>query len=424
MPRQGNNIESSVITQWRKVVGEWVKKGEVLLEIETDKAVMEIESPADGILLETFAKAGDDVPVMSNIGVIGAQGEDVTGFRPAGAQPSAAVPSSTPPSPLPIHQENGRMMVSPRARNLAAQRGLDLDGLTGTGPEGRIIERDVLGALESKPLTTRAARDLPDSSIPANGTGLGGRITLSDLSTVPTQPTSTNDDAPTLIPLSNIRKITAQRMRQSLQNSAQLTLNASADARALLALRKRFKGSPESLGLREVTLNDLILFAVSRVLPQYPDLNATLNENTLLQYQQVHLGFAVDTPRGLLVPVIRRADTLTLKVLSTEAKRLAELATQGRATAEILNGGTFTVSNLGGFGIETFTPVINPPQVAILGVGNVNLKPVEVDGEVEFIPHMALSLTIDHQVIDGAPGARFLQVLSTAIASIDLLLVV
>jgi pyruvate dehydrogenase E2 component (dihydrolipoamide acetyltransferase) len=227
-----------------------------------------------------------------------------------------------------------------------------------------------------------------------------------------------------VFPLKGTRKVIATRMLESLQTTAQLTLNASADARALLAYRQRLKGSAEGLGLQKVTINDLILFAVSRVLLQHLDLNTLFAENTISRYKNVHLGFAVDTPRGLLVPVIRQAQALSLKQISETSKRLATACLEGAISPDDLKGGTFTVSNMGNFGIESFTPLLNPPQVAILGVGNINLKPVEVEGEVQFIPHLGLSLTINHQVVDGAPGARFLQTLSLGLAQIELLLAV
>ncbi|MEZ4556107.1 MAG: dihydrolipoamide acetyltransferase family protein [Caldilineaceae bacterium] len=225
------------------------------------------------------------------------------------------------------------------------------------------------------------------------------------------------------MPVKGVRKVIAQRMLASLQTTAQLTLNATADARAMQALRARFKASDETLGLRSVTLNDLVLLATARALRTHPALNALFEDETIKQYGAVHLGVAVDTPRGLLVPVIRNADSLSLKQLADEAKRLAVAAQEGKATMDDLNGGTFTVTNLGAFGVESFTPVLNPPQVAILGVGNINLKPVPgADGDVEFVPHIGLSLTINHQVVDGAPAARFLQTLARYLADVDLLL--
>jgi len=227
-----------------------------------------------------------------------------------------------------------------------------------------------------------------------------------------------------VLPLKGVRRVIAERMLASLQNTAQLTLNAVADARALLAYRQRLKASPEELGLRAITLNDLVLFVVARVLPRHTGLNALFAGEAVTRHKRVHLGFAVDTPRGLMVPVLRDAHSLSLSQLSQEAKRLAAACLENRATPDELNGGTFTVSNLGAFGVESFTPVLNPPQVAILGVGNVNLRAVEMEGTVQHIPHLGLSLTINHQVVDGAPGALFLQAVSQALAQLELMLAV
>jgi pyruvate dehydrogenase E2 component (dihydrolipoamide acetyltransferase) len=210
----------------------------------------------------------------------------------------------------------------------------------------------------------------------------------------------------------------------SLQSTAQLTLSASADARAILAYRKRLKHSNDDLGLNRITINDLILFVVSRTLVRFPRLNALFDGDSIYEYGAVHLGVAVDTPRGLIVPVIREADTLSLGQISAESRRLSEACLEGKITPDELQGGTFTVTNLGVLGIESFTPILNPPQVGILGVGNVNLKPVEVDGDVAFIPHISLSLTINHQVVDGAPAARFLEALTAGIADVELLLAI
>jgi pyruvate dehydrogenase E2 component (dihydrolipoamide acetyltransferase) len=225
-----------------------------------------------------------------------------------------------------------------------------------------------------------------------------------------------------VIPVRGVRKVIAERMLQSLQTTAQLSLNAAADARVLQALRARFKASPEAMGLRGVTLNDLLLWAVARTLPAHPALNALFVGGEIHQHRHVQLGIAVDTPRGLMVPVVRQAEQLTLRQLSVEAKRLASACLESKITPDELVGGTFTVTNLGALGIESFTPVLNAPQVAILGVASIQLRPVEADGGVQFVPHIGLSLTINHQVIDGAPAARFLQALSQAIGSIDLLL--
>jgi pyruvate dehydrogenase E2 component (dihydrolipoamide acetyltransferase) len=330
--------------------------------------------------------------------------------------------------------------ISPRAFKLAARRGLDLAGLQGSGPGGRIIERDVQAALASQPKVSPVAKAMVERggfSLPAQGSGPGGRIMARDLGgeAAPAAPVpgALTTDGVEILPVKGVRRVIADRMLASLQTTAQLTLHAFADARVLLALRKRLKASDASLGLQGITLNDLLLFAVTRVLPQYPQLNAHFVEDTIRQYRDVHLGFAVDTPRGLLVPVVRHAQTLSLRRLGEESKRLAAASQSGTASPDELTGGTFTVTNLGHLGIEQFTPILNPPQVAILGVGNVHLRPVAVAGaldgaadkvvdKVAFVPHLALSLTINHQVVDGAPGARFLQALGQGLANLELLL--
>lgn len=438
IPKLGNTVETCILVEWKKAVGDAVQEGEPICDVETDKAVMEVASPATGTLLAHFFQPGDDVPVLTTIGAIGQPGEDVSALRPAAA--TAAVvetgAASAPPMPVqataPPQSTAPTGAISPRARRLAEREHVDIGALVGSGPHGRIVERDVRAVLAAQPKLSPVARAKVAEggfALPAQGSGPGGRVMARDLQPLPTaQPPAApevraaTEDEVEVIPVKGVRKVIAERMLASMQTTAQLTLNASVDARSLLDYRRRLKGSAEALGLRGVTINDMLLFAVSRTLPQHPDLNALFDGETISRYRNVHLAVAVDTPRGLVVPVIRHAHRLSLKQISQEAKHLAEAAISGRINPDLLTGGTFTVTNLGGLGIESFTPVLNPPQVAILGVGNVNLKPVEVDGNVQFIPHLGLSLTINHQVVDGAPGARFLQALGQAMADFALLL--
>lgn len=441
MPRLGNTVESSIIVRWIKQKGETVAEGEALCEVETDKATLEVPSPVSGTLLEMFFAEGDDVPVMTTIAAIGAPGENVESLRPGGAVSAvpAAAPAEPPAGRQPAAEQSSApaagaevpvVGVSPRARSLAKQKGFDPVGLSGSGPGGRVIERDVLAALAARPRMTPLAQAMVSKGefvAPPKGSGAGGRITSKDLSPaaapVPAaMPQPGAEDEVEVVPVRGVRKVIAERMLASMQTTAQLTLNTSADARALLAYRKRLKNSPEALGLQKVTINDLVHFAVSRTLPLFRDLNALFEGDQISLYRAVNLGFAVDTPRGLIVPVIRRADRLSLRQLAAEASRLAAACQDGKASPDDLSGGTFTVTNLGSLGIESFTPVLNPPQVAILGVSSINLKPVEVDGQVEFVPHLRLSLTINHQVVDGAPAARFLQALGQNLAQLDVLL--
>lgn len=439
MPKAGNTVESCIIVDWTKSVGEQVSEGDILCEIETDKATMEVESPVSGTLLARFFEAGDEVPVLVNIAAVGEPGEAVDDLRPEGAT-AETTPAEPAPAPEPAPEvaapagqaprpADGAAGLSPRARNLARQKGVEVAGLAGSGPGGRIIERDVQAALQKQPVMTPLARSMLAQggyTAPSRGSGSGGRILAEDLQ--PAAPQVQPQAAPAaeeevrVIPVKGVRKVIAERMLQSLLTTAQLTLNGSADARALQAYRARLKASSEELGLQNVTINDLVLFAVSRTLTRYPELNALYQDNSIHQYRAVHLAFAVDTPRGLMVPVIRQAHKLSLRQIAGEARRLATACLEGGVTPDELSGGTFTVTNLGSFGVESFTPVLNPPQVGILGISNINLKPVEVNGEVKFVPHLGLSLTINHQVVDGAPAARFLQALSQGLAQLDLLL--
>ncbi len=407
LPKLGNSVESSIIASWLKQPGDAVAEGDALCVVETDKTAVEVTSTAGGVLLQHLVQPGDDVPVHAPIAWIGAPGE------PVPAAPSE--PAAAPP-------------VSPRARKLAAELGVDVDSLAGSGPNGRVIERDVRAAtqpapaLPAKPMLTPLARAMVDSgdyAAPERGSGFGGRITRRDLIDK-----RANSREPVAARISGVRKIIAERMRASLHNTAQLTLNASADARALRAYRQRLKTSDAQLGLRAITINDLLLLAAAKTLTGFPELNATLQDGVLTRYDTVHLAFAVDAPRGLLVPVIRDAQTLTLRQLSDAVRAMSDAARADALKPDQLSGGTFTVSNLGQFGVESFTPILNAPQVAILGVGSINLKPVDHEGDVAFVPHIGLSLTIDHQAVDGAPAARFLQALSKNIAQIELLLAV
>lgn len=440
MPKQGQTVESCILVEWKQQPGELVAEGDVLCEVETDKAILEVPSPVSGTLLAHFFNAGDDVPVLTTIAAIGTPGEAVDDLRPSSAtvgDAPAPAPAQQHIAPAPLPAVSGEGTVSPRARRLAERRGVNLTGMAGSGPGGRVIERDVEAAAAEQPKLSPVAKAMVAGggfSVPDQGSGPGGRIMARDLDNVaPPLPTQPAQPAPApaaeeqveITPVRGVRKVIAERMLASLQTTAQLTLHSSADARALLNLRKRFKASDPAYGLQGVTINDLVLFAVARVLPLHPGLNATFADEAIRQVHDVHLGFAVDTPRGLLVPVIRRAQSLSLVALAQESKRLAGAIQAGSITPDEMTGGTFTVTNLGSLGIEQFTPILNVPQVAILGVGNVQPKPVFTDAnqeEVSFVPHVGLSLTINHQVVDGAPGARFLQALADGIKNLDLLL--
>lgn len=436
MPQLGNSVESCIIVEWMIAEGDTVSVDQTLASIETDKSTMEVPSTAEGTVLKLLWEEGDEVPVKDPLIIVGEPGEDISGLVPGGdaapaeadapAEQADAAPEAAAPA---FATERATGAVSPRARALAASNGVDASAIAeGSGPHGRVIERDVAAAIAAGPVLTSAARAAGVSA--AEGTGIGGRVSVADAgrtaeaapAAAVAAPAAAADfpGASTSAPLKGVRKVVAKRMMESLTSTAQLTLNTTANAAGILAMRKKVKNADEALGLNKITLNDLVCFAVSRTLLKYPVFNAHLEDGVLTEFEQVHLGFACDTPRGLLVPVIRSAQALGLKAFSDEAKRLAGGAIDGSLSPDFLSGGTFTVSNIGSFGIETFTPVINLPQTAILGVGAITPRPtVAADGSIGVEQRLNLSLTIDHQVIDGADGARFLRDLVAAIENID-----
>ncbi|HRX57772.1 MAG TPA: dihydrolipoamide acetyltransferase family protein [Eubacteriales bacterium] len=419
MPRQGQSVESCIITEWKKKVGDEVHVGDVLFSYETDKSTFEEEAKADGTLLAVFYHEDDDVPVLLNVAVIGKPGESFAEFAPDGAAPAEEKPAEAPaaeePSAAPALKATAERAegVSPRAK--AAAKSLDVDPALAapTGPHGRVIERDVISlAAQSR-----------------TGSGLGGRTTEADKAA----PAETAAAAQTLaapaapdydeIKMPNMRRVIAKTMHQSLSEMAQLTHSTSFDATQVLALRAHLKAAPESMELPKITINDIMLFAVSRILMKHEALNAHCLGDKMRFFKHVHLGIAVDTPRGLLVPTLFNADTKSLVQIATESKQLIKAAQEGSINPDLLQGGSFTVSNVGVYGIESFTPVINPPQVALLGVCSITERVRTVDGQITTYPAMGLSLTYDHRAVDGAPASRFLKDLVTALEHFDLLMI-
>ena len=419
MPKPGNTVEECELTAWLKHKGDPVAAGDVIAEVETDKASFEVTAPVDGIMLDAFFDEGSLVPVYTPICVIGAPGESAEGYRPSGGGQVAA--RTTTPAPgngqapdiapvavpgVPATAEQAAF--SPRARRFARDHDVSARPTTGSGPGGRVVESDLRGLSYAVPRARGTGREelVPGYLATDAGRGAGGMIQPGDL------------DAPATA-LSSVRQRIAQRMRESLSCTAQYTLNGSANAGGLLAVRRVMKASPATAA---ITISDLVAFCVVRALLEAPGLNAEFAGGRLQRHAQVHLGFACDTDRGLMVPVIRDSQRLSLAELSLRRQELAARAVQGTIALDDLTGGTFTVTNLGSLGVESFTPVLNPPQVAILGVNAIAVKPVrKPDGNIEFIDSIGLSLTLDHQVIDGAPGARFLNVLAREISNAEAL---
>jgi len=390
IPKLGNTVEECIIAHWRKRKGDLVASGDIVVEIETDKATFEVTAPVNGTVLDTFFEEGALVPVFTNIFVIGEPGESVDSFRPGTGKAASAVDIKTPAivealaAKVAAVREPASGLLSPRARRFAEEHGMQSASVAGSGPGGRVLEEDLKRAYYGvAPVAPVARKPVESTPLPK---------------------------------VSTMREKIARRMRESLASTAQYTLHSSANAAGLLALRARVKASP---GGPDININDMVAFCTVLALRETPELNAEFIDGRIVEHAEIHIGFAVDTPRGLMVPVIRDAHKLSIGELAMRMKELTALTQQGKISPDDLSGGTFTLSNLGGLGIESFTPLLNPPQVAILGIGSVQLKPVRRDGKVEFVDAIGLSLTCDHQIIDGAPGARFLNVVKEKIENVE-----
>lgn len=383
VPPLGQTVDTVTLVTWYKREGEAVTQGEKLYAIETDKATLDIEAPASGILRQITAQPGQKVKVLSPIARILAPGEELQAVpAPAPAPPAAGAPISPAPGPAPAIRQptpapRGRIFISPRARRLAEEHNVPWQTLQGTGPQGAIIERDVRAYLQSQ----AAVKAPPAPTVPPAPAAMGQAI-----------------------PLEGPRAVIAQRMMESRQTTAPVTLMAEADATALVELREQLvqAGIP-------VSFNDIFLYICGRALRQFPRLNASLDGNTIRVWDEVHIGLAVDTERGLLVPVVRNADRKGLADIARDTQRLIERARAGQLTPEEMSGGTFTITNLGMYDIDAFTPIINLPQCAILGIGRIAPRPAVFQGMVTVRHRVWLSLTFDHRLVDGAPAAQFLQ---------------
>lgn len=432
MPRQGQSVESCIITEINKQKGDNVKHGDILFAYETDKASFEETSTVEGKVLELFFSAGDEVPVLTNVMVIGQAGESVEEFRPGGAAPVQAPATETKAEvvvtaapvavakPEAVKKEEGAG-VSPRARQLAEKTGVDVQSVVGSGPKGRVIERDVQAAAAEAPRLTPLAKQVAaaEGITPTqSGSGLAGSVTAKDLTSV--NPIYGTDFE--VKPLTNIRKLIAKAMHASLQNSAQLTHHLGADARRLMEMRKKVKAAVDKGYPVNITLNDMVCFAVIKALKKFPQVNSHFMGDSMRLFNKVHLGLAVDTDRGLMVPVIKNADDLSIAGLANQFKEVANACRKGSISPELLasDAASFTVSNLGAYGVEMFTPVINLPQSAILGVNAIVPRPKDLgDGIYAFVPYMGLSLTYDHRALDGGEATRFVKQVAIEIENLE-----
>ena len=371
MPQLGLTMEEGTVSQWLKKEGDEVKAGEAILEITTDKLTNEVVSEHDGVLLKIVAQEGDDIPVKGLLAYIGQPGEQVGDGAAA-----------------PVADASGkRIRISPFARKLAAGMGVDYSTLTGSGPSGRIVAKDIYAAAEAQKAAPAAAAAAP---APAAAPAAKTNVELMDGDTV--------------VKLSGMRKVVAERMLQSHTEIPPVTQNTKVDVTELMKFRKDLLAKTG----KKYSVNDLVLKATAKVLRQHPEILVSYDGNQMIQHTHVNLGMAVALDAGLIVPVIRDADKMGLDELSATAKDLATRAKENKLTPDEYKGSTFSVSNLGMFGIETFTPIVNQPNAAILGVCSIEDE-LQMDDEGNISKHqvMRLSFTLDHRLMDGAVAAKF-----------------
>ena len=433
MPKLGLTMTEGSIVHWMKHDGDTVKKGEPIFEVQTDKVVLEVEAPSDGVL-RTLTGEGITVPVLTIIGWVVAPGEAVpAGGATAPASAEAAVPSApvaekAAPAAEPLAGiSGGRVPASPAAKRIARESGIELVAVQGTGPGGRVVARDVEEAAEAmrvkaSPVARRMARDAGLDLSGVTGTGPGGRITKEDveraLAATPTPfPAAVPVAAPASvipanaekIPVAGVRKVIFERMAYSSNTVARVTEFVEVDATSLVEIRTRLKDTLQKAEGLPVGYNDLLIMIVAKALKEHRLVNSTIADGEIRLLPQINIGLAVDTERGLIVPVVRDADTKNLAEIVRDVRALVGRAAEGKSLPDDMAGGTFTITNLGMYEIDGFTPIVNLPESAILGVGRIQAKPVVRDGQIAVRQMMTLSLSFDHRSIDGAPAARFLQ---------------
>jgi pyruvate dehydrogenase E2 component (dihydrolipoamide acetyltransferase) len=425
IPKLGQTVEQVTIIRWLLDDGAPVSKGQEVIEVETDKAVFPVESSRRGFLRRGPFNPGEVLPVLTVVAVITEKADEPFSapWEQAAAAEGVAPVSTTAVSPevkaATLGSGGSRIFVSPRARALARQGAVDLTQVEYAG--ARIKASDVQAYLDAKqvrvtPLARNMAAGAGLDLRTVAGSGPGGRIHTRDVQrlldeTMPSpQPEPVNGtDGYTTTPLAGVRAVIARRMVASVQTAAHVTLTTEADATELVNLREHLKGEMGSAGYAPSSYNDLLIFIAAHALHEQPNMNARLVGETIQQVREINIGLAVDTERGLLVPVVRGADQKGIAQIARETRELAARARQGKALPDDLNGGTFTITNLGMYDIDAFTPIINLPECAILGVGRIVEKPVGLNGQIVLRKMLALSLSFDHRLNDGAPAARFLQ---------------
>jgi pyruvate dehydrogenase E2 component (dihydrolipoamide acetyltransferase) len=431
MPKWGLTMKEGTLSRWFKKEGDSVEEGEKLFEVETDKITNSVEAPSGGVLFQIVVPEGETVPVQTVLGVIAAAGEQPDRVE-GGIVADSAEEEKGGTEEKQVEQpaaKSGFVPATPIARRLARERGIDLALVTGTGPKGRVTEKDVLdfkepasSGPEASPQAKALAEKLGLDLTSLTGTGEGGRITKIDVLRASKPSESAGSQAApavsaapssgTTIPMQGVRKLVADNMHASLQNAAQLTCFVEFDATEMVRFRDMVRQKYRRDETFRISFNDIIALAVCRALKEHPIMNSTLAEETITLHDRVNLGVAVALENGLIVPNVKDADDKPLTALAGEIRDLAGRARKGGLSMDEIQGGTFTITNVSMFGVDGFTPILNPPETGILGVGRAVQKPAVVDGEIVVRTMMTLSLTFDHRVVDGAPAMAFLRTLA------------
>jgi pyruvate dehydrogenase E2 component (dihydrolipoamide acetyltransferase) len=423
LPMMGQTMEEGTITRWHKKEGDRVEKDEPVLEVMTDKVNMDVESPRDGVILKILQPVDAVVPVQGPLFIVGEPGDEISHLlAAAGGGQAKAEPAPAPVAPQqPTHPaeavEQGEIKASPRARKVAEEMGVDIGMLAGkgSGPEGRIIERDVLTfaaqtrqeRVRISPLAQRIAAEQGVQPQELIGTGPAGKITRQDVERArQAAPVQAGDQR---VPLVGLRKMVADNVSRSFRTAPHVNLVMEVDMTEAAKLREQMLADVEARYGVRLSFTDLIVKAVALALRDHPRLNSSVADDAIVTHASVNVGVATAVPDGLVVPVVKDADRKMLPEISAEVKRLAGRAREGQLSSEDLSGGTFTVTNLGSYGVDSFSPIINPPQCAILGVGQITQKVVLREGRVDSAPAMKLCLSFDHRAVDGAPAAEFLR---------------
>lgn len=415
MPRLGLTMTEARITEWLKPEGAWVDKGTPLFVLEHEKASLEMEAPASGYL-HILVPVDQVVPILTPIAALvetpGQAAQPASRPAPTAGEARPAATGAVPAAGVEGIGGGERVRATPKARALARRQGLSLEGLAGSGLRGMLTSADVQAALEVKPvkaspIAKKVAHEMGVDLAAVSGSGPRGQVMRRDV-----ERAAVPAPAPALLAgLTGLRGIIANRLSSSWVERPQVTLTTEADATHLVALRQQLQAEWNI----KLSYNAILVKLAAKALQEHPNLNVQLTPEGLLALPEAHIGVAVDTPRGLMVPVVKSAGSRSLVEINDALQGLAQRAIEGRSQPDELSGGTFTITNLGMYEIDAFTPIINPPECAILGVGRIVSKPVGLNGQVVLRDMMALSLSFDHRLVDGAPAARFLQRIKTLI---------